>query len=90
MPKTPRLPFRHFFSRARLQWLLRALERRSVDLTLVALALCLGFSTFVVLSGGMSFGHYAVLEPVVVIVKGLVLLLLMLAMGARGGLGRGG
>ncbi len=84
MTKAPPHSFRHLFSRSRLQWLLRALERRSVAVTLVALALCLVFATFVVLSGGMSFGHYAVVEPLVLFVNGLVLLLLLLAMGVRG------
>ncbi|MDN6714517.1 MAG: HAMP domain-containing protein, partial [Acetobacter sp.] len=84
MTNAPRFSFSHLFSRAGLQWLLRALERRSVAVTLVALALCLVFATFVVLSGGMSFGHYAVVEPLVLVVNGLVLLLLLLAMGVRG------
>ncbi|MFT8519816.1 sensor histidine kinase NtrY-like [Acetobacter syzygii] len=84
MTKPSRLSFWHLFSRTRLQWLLRALERRSVAITLAALALCLVFATFVVLSGGMSFGHYALVEPFVLVVNGLVLLLLLLAMGVRG------
>ncbi|MBO1327687.1 PAS domain-containing sensor histidine kinase [Acetobacter suratthaniensis] len=69
------------FTRAR--WLLRALERRSVAITLATLALCLGFATFVVLSAGMSFGRYALIEPLVLFLNGLVLVLLLLALVIR-------
>ncbi|BBC79197.1 two-component sensor histidine kinase [Acetobacter orientalis] len=74
---------RAVLSKTRLNWLLRSLERSSVALTLAALALGLGFATFVVLSGGMSFGHYAVLEPVVVVLNSLVLCLLLVAIVMR-------
>ena len=59
--------FKQLLSRTRLHWLLRSLERKSVALTLATLALCLGFATFVVLSGGMSFVHYALIEPLVLL-----------------------
>ncbi|MDN7351409.1 sensor histidine kinase NtrY-like [Acetobacter senegalensis] len=72
-------------SRTRLHWLLRSLERKSVALTLAALALCLGFATFVALSGGMSFGHYAIIEPLILLVNSLVLGLLLLALAMRVG-----
>ena len=71
------------FTKARVSWLLRALERRSVAITLATLALCLGFATFVVLSAGMSFGRYALIEPLVLFLNGLVLLLLVLALVIR-------
>ena len=71
------------FTRARARWLLRALERRSVAITLATLALCLGFATFVVLSAGMSFGRYALIEPLVLFLNGLVLALLLLALVIR-------
>ena len=71
------------FTKARVRWLLRALERRSVAITLATLALCLGFATFVVLSAGMSFGRYALIEPLVLFLNGLVLLLLVLALVIR-------
>ncbi|MFT9014991.1 MAG: PAS domain-containing sensor histidine kinase [Acetobacter sp.] len=74
---------RPFLSRNRLRWLLRSLERRSVSLILAALALCLGFATFVVLSAGMSFGHYALMEPLILVLNGVVLALLLLALGIR-------
>lgn len=70
-------------SRARLRWVLRSLERRSVALALAALTLCLGFATFVVLSAGMSFGRYALLEPIILFLNGLVLALFLLALILR-------
>ncbi|MBS1015383.1 MULTISPECIES: PAS domain-containing sensor histidine kinase [Acetobacter] len=72
-------------ARTRFHWLLRSLERKTVALTLAALALGLGFATFVVLSGGMSFGHYAVIEPLVVVLNSVVLGLLLLAVTMRVG-----
>ena len=70
-------------ARTRFHWLLRSLERKTVALMLAALALGLGFATFVVLSGGMSFGHYALLEPIILFLNGLVLALFLLALILR-------
>lgn len=72
-----------FMAQTRIHWLFRSLESRSVTLTLAALALGLGFATFVVLSGGTSSGHYAVLEPLVVALNTLVLCLLLVALVVR-------
>lgn len=74
---------RHLLSRTRLHWLLRSLERKTVAITLAALALCLGFATFVVLSGGMSFGHYSLIEPLLLFLNGMVLALLVVALAIR-------
>ena len=71
--------------KTRLIWLLRSLERKSVALTLAALALVLGLATFVVLSAGMSLGHYMVIEPLVVILNAFVLCLLLAALLMRAG-----
>lgn len=72
--------------RSRLHWVFRSLERKSVALTLAALALGLGFATFVVLSGGMSSGHYySIIEPLVIVLNSLVLCLLLVAIVIRVG-----
>ncbi|GAA4493050.1 PAS domain-containing sensor histidine kinase [Gluconacetobacter tumulicola] len=59
------------------------LARRNVAIALVALALCFGVATFVVLSGGMSVTHYPRIQALIFILNFLVLLLLALALAER-------
>ncbi|MBB2204773.1 sensor histidine kinase NtrY-like [Gluconacetobacter takamatsuzukensis] len=59
------------------------LARRNVAIALVALALCFGVATFVVLSGGMSVTHYPRVQALIFILNFLVLLLLALALAER-------
>ncbi|GBQ33747.1 PAS domain-containing sensor histidine kinase [Gluconacetobacter azotocaptans] len=65
--------------------LLDMLARRDVATMLVAMALCLGVATFVVLSGGMSLTHYPRVQALIFLLNFLVLLLLALAMTERVG-----
>ncbi|GBQ98918.1 two component sensor histidine kinase NtrY [Acetobacter nitrogenifigens DSM 23921 = NBRC 105050] len=64
----------------RMRW---ALDLRSVVVILVALALVLGFATFVVLSGGSALAHHPVLQTCVFVGNALALILLALIFGSR-------
>ncbi|WP_342630144.1 PAS domain-containing sensor histidine kinase [Nguyenibacter vanlangensis] len=68
-----------------MRGLFSVLARRNVAITLVALALCFGVATFVVLSGGMSLTHYPRVQALIFILNFLVLLLLALALAERVG-----
>ncbi|MDG6094083.1 PAS domain-containing sensor histidine kinase [Acetobacter sp. AN02] len=66
-----------------MRGLLRTLEMRRVTLALIALALVLGFATFMVLSGGRAFAHHPALQISVFILTTLAILLLVLAVSRR-------
>jgi len=59
------------------------LSMRGVSLTLVVMALALGFATFVVLSGGMSLAHRPQLQAAVFFLNAVVLLMLSTALLLR-------
>ncbi|MCH4090220.1 sensor histidine kinase NtrY-like [Acetobacter sp.] len=59
----------------------RALEMRSVTITLVPLALLLVFAMFVVLSGGAALAHHPILQNGIFILGGATLLLLAVTSG---------